>query len=364
MHRSFSTSTSDGGEPSAFPAHVTDTSAFDSRLKCNNDKVYSKRTLSKNPSSNLSLGSLLGVLPAAAFVNSDSPKECLSPLPSAASNTGSFQNQAIPSRSAQSVSHPVRNTKNYLAQFSREDLIRVIALYIDRHSHYDRPTPQQSNLLSVFFSVSPPQISNLSYVRRIINHTHCSPSAFIVALIYLKRISQRHDALVLSRVNLHRLFITAVTLAVKKLDDRTFPIAHYAKVGAVPSQEEMIRLEILFMQFVDYDLHVTYHPYAEMMNHMTTLLAVVRGNTTGVLGGCQTTSTAMSVTKPGNRMTSVIHSLPSKAPYREQNLTDSNEDDDNEYGISEQSAPQRSKSSSCSSVLSSGSKRRKVDGSD
>lgn len=365
MNRSSSSSTLDGGEQSAFPTHVTDSSAFRSDVKGDREKSYLKRPLSKKPSPNFSSDALSTILHAAAFVDFDTPKECFSPLPSSVSPSGLTPKQEILSHSTPSTPYRVRNEDGYLEHFSREDLIRVIALHIDRLTRCDLSAPHRSNPLSVFFSVSLPPISILGYIRRIVTRTHCSPSVFIVALIYLERIAHRHDELALSHFNLHRLFIAAVTLAVKKLDDHTFSNAYYAKVGALPSREVLIHLEVAFMQHVDYDLHVTYPPYVEMINRLDALLTSVRENNADVLGMSLIPYSTSPVKRTGKRMST---RLEHKSQSERSALTSSSIQRQNHNGkkrtITERNAISQRSGFPSSSSPSSGEKRRRIDATD
>lgn len=286
----------------------------------------------------------------------DSPMECFSPLPSTSPSTDCLKQQAT---AVSPVSSGVFETsRSYLEHFTREELIRVITLHVEQHTRNDSTAPHTSESSSIFFNVSPPTISTLSYIRRIVTHTHCSPSAFIVALIFLERIAQRHHDLRLSRLNLHRLVITAVTLAAKKLDDRSFPIAHYVKVGGVPSKAEMIRLEITFMRLIDFDLHVTYLPYTEMLGRLNTLLDVTTVNTSEQTESLISPSTSLSKERRPRQNTVEENSSPLESMSSEGAAPCLNAEVEMDGIIIRPSeVPRKTTSSACSSLQTSNRKR-------
>lgn len=147
---------------------------------------------------------------------------------------------------------------------TKEVFITVCSDYLDaqaaphhRMADYAPVLPSHSEPESVFYSVARPEIATSDYVRRLVNYTQCSPSAFVLMLIFLDRLVARQHWLRISAYNLHRLALTALTLACKVLDDTCFSNMHYAKVGGIPSVAEMNRLELQFLFFVKFDCHVT-----------------------------------------------------------------------------------------------------------
>lgn len=125
---------------------------------------------------------------------------------------------------------------------------------------------------SVFFSVSKPEITTDQYLRRLVNYTQCSPAAFLVCLILLDRVATRNPNLRITQHNLHRLVITGLTLACKVLDDQCFSNVHYAKVGGIPSVAEMNRLELQFLFFSGFELHVHLEEYHAKLQQLQTYL--------------------------------------------------------------------------------------------
>jgi hypothetical protein len=122
--------------------------------------------------------------------------------------------------------------------------------------------PDWNHPASVFFSVKVPEISIRSYVGRLCKYAQCSPTAFVVALVYMRRLASCDPTLVLSQYNLHRLLITSLCVGAKFLDDRCFSNAHYARVGGIPSVKEMNRLELHVMKILDFRMFVSSTEFA------------------------------------------------------------------------------------------------------
>lgn len=93
-------------------------------------------------------------------------------------------------------------------------------------------------------------------MRRLVNYTQCSPAAFVVMLVYLERIAGINGRLRITAFNLHRLLVTTLMLACKTLDDQSYSTLHYAKVGGIPTAREMNRLELQYLRYVDFRMHV------------------------------------------------------------------------------------------------------------
>lgn len=109
--------------------------------------------------------------------------------------------------------------------------------------------------LPKFQSSELPGISILAYLERIAEYSKCSPSCFVIALIYIDRLLRAQDV-VLTYFNVHRIVITSVLLAAKSCDDEYYNNAYYARLGGI-SIHEMNLLELEFIQLVNFSLFVT-----------------------------------------------------------------------------------------------------------
>lgn len=128
--------------------------------------------------------------------------------------------------------------------------------------------PSWTEEISVFFSMEKPEIETRVYMQRLVQYAMCSPSAFYVALVYLKRLGHLNSKLKITAYNMHRLLITALTLAIKMLEDRCYSNAHYARVGGIASVQEMNRLELCMLSLLDFRLNVSFGEYEEFVERV------------------------------------------------------------------------------------------------
>ncbi len=114
--------------------------------------------------------------------------------------------------------------------------------------------PGVPRVLTTFHSVAVPSISIRAYLHRIRRYSSCSDTCFILGLIYMDFAHWR-AGLVVDALNVHRLFITCVLLAMKYLDDRVNTNATFAEIGGV-SMAEMNSLEIDLLKLLSFNLDV------------------------------------------------------------------------------------------------------------
>ncbi|XP_024017336.1 cyclin-P3-1 [Morus notabilis] len=125
---------------------------------------------------------------------------------------------------------------------------------------------QVKDVLTIFHGLRAPSLSIRQYVDRIFKYSGCSPSCFVVANIYVDRFLQSTD-IQLTSLNVHRLLITSVMLAVKFMDDAFFNNAYYAKVGGV-STAELNKLEMKFLFTIDFRLQVSIDTFGRYCSHL------------------------------------------------------------------------------------------------
>lgn len=99
------------------------------------------------------------------------------------------------------------------------------------------------------------------YVKRLVELLQCSDSAFVTAIIYLDRLQMLNPANGITHLNVHRLFATALLLAVKYHDDEHYSNTYYAEAFGMRSLEEVNRLEVELLKLLDYRLNVDEKDY-------------------------------------------------------------------------------------------------------
>lgn len=101
------------------------------------------------------------------------------------------------------------------------------------------------NIRSCFHSSRVPSISLWDYVRRFAKYSVCSEECFILAMVLMDRYVCKTKIPITLR-NVHRLYITAMTLSVKLRDDSYYSNAYYASIGGVVNAElNVLELELL-----------------------------------------------------------------------------------------------------------------------
>lgn len=142
-----------------------------------------------------------------------------------------------------------------------EQIIKYLKIVTEDKGEAYSGMPSWEEAVSVFFSVTKPDIQTDLYIRRLVRYAQCSRSAFIIGLVYLKRLETNDSKLILSPYNMHRLLITSLMLAAKIVDDRCYSNAHYARVGGIATVKEMNRLELQMLALLKYDLFVSPEEY-------------------------------------------------------------------------------------------------------
>ncbi len=116
--------------------------------------------------------------------------------------------------------------------------------------------PSCDDPISYFFATTVAEISADDYVQRLLQYTQCSDAVFVHATVLLQRLANKDKRLTISPHNIHRLLITAVVISAKFLDHAWFANSYYARVGGIPSVEEMNMLEVQMLKLLDYRVFV------------------------------------------------------------------------------------------------------------
>lgn len=143
------------------------------------------------------------------------------------------------------------NTENWVI------ISRILKRIIANISSSTSQTAKSTNLLeSCFDSVHIPKVSLHDYLHRINYYAKCSDSCFVLAFIYIDRLLQKNPCFVLKVNNIHRLFLTALVLAIKYNDDVYYDNAVYARIGGVPLAEINF-LETSLLSLLKFNLYVS-----------------------------------------------------------------------------------------------------------
>ena len=115
---------------------------------------------------------------------------------------------------------------------------------------------QHSAIARKFYGKQPPRVSVLDYLSRLHRFCPMSTAVYLATSLYIHRLAVEERAIPVAHRNVHRLVLGGLRVAMKALEDQSYPHAKMAKVGGV-SEAELARLEIHFCFLTNFELAVT-----------------------------------------------------------------------------------------------------------
>ncbi|KAL6842214.1 hypothetical protein ACP4OV_027977 [Aristida adscensionis] len=159
-------------------------------------------------------------------------------------------------------------------------VLLLLSAYLDKAVQRNEELLRSNKIkdsTSIFHGQREPDLSIKLYTERIFKYAQCSPSCFVLGLIYMERYLQQPNIYVTSH-SVHRLLITSVVVAAKFTDDSFFNNAYYGKVGGI-STREMNRLELDLLFCLDFRLKVnleTFRSYCLQLENESFALVLER----------------------------------------------------------------------------------------
>lgn len=114
---------------------------------------------------------------------------------------------------------------------------------------------QHGALARKFYSKRPPPISIEDYLMRMHKYCPTSTAVYLASSLYITRLAVQEKILPVTPRNVHRLLLACLRVAMKALEDLSWPHGRVSKVGGV-SETELGRLEITFCYLTDFNLKV------------------------------------------------------------------------------------------------------------
>ena len=153
-----------------------------------------------------------------------------------------------------------------------DTLVHALAMVLDgvMVSNEKNTAKRATPLVTRFCSSYAPNLKVIDYLTRIRKYSNCSDSCFIVCLIYVDRIINS-NRFILTRLNVHRVVLTAILLATKSLDDTFYNNKFYADLGGV-SLPEINSLELEFLSLTRFELHVNDQQFSTYRENLRTFL--------------------------------------------------------------------------------------------
>jgi hypothetical protein len=119
-------------------------------------------------------------------------------------------------------------------------------------SNYEDMLIKQKNMS--FTSKAPPSIKLEKYIERILYYTEAEESTFIIALIYIDRISKISNV-ILTPYNVHKFIFVSVLIAIKYNEDIIYKLDYYSLISGM-SINELKQLEIDFVVLLKFKLYI------------------------------------------------------------------------------------------------------------
>jgi Cyclin len=129
---------------------------------------------------------------------------------------------------------------------------------------------QQGAIARKFYSKRPPPISTEEYLLRMHRYCPMSTAVYLATSLYINRLAVVERVIAVTPRNVHRLLLAGLRVAMKALEDLSYPHSRFAKVGGV-SEVELGRLEITFCFLTNFELKVD----AEMLQETASSLREV-----------------------------------------------------------------------------------------
>jgi len=145
------------------------------------------------------------------------------------------------------------------AKFEDADLDHLVVLIADmlqRLITHNDQIPLSPESLTRFHSRSPPGITVLEYLRRIVKYTNVERTCLLITLHYIDQICARLTRFTISSLTVHRFIISSIAVSSKALCDVFCTNSHYAKIGGI-RVVELNLLEKEFLAAIDWRLTCT-----------------------------------------------------------------------------------------------------------
>ena len=169
----------------------------------------------------------------------------------------------------------VRSRSDSVSSGEVTPLLRVTELHFGPETTEDpgRDRLQQGFLSKRFLSKREPPITLRNYLQRLHKYCPMSTAVYLATSLYLTRMVTIDQVIGLNPRNVHRLLLAGLRVAMKAVEDLSYPHSRVAKVGGV-TERELSRLEISFCFLVDFELRVD----ARMLSEQTQYLGIVLGD--------------------------------------------------------------------------------------
>ena len=123
-----------------------------------------------------------------------------------------------------------------------------------------------SELIKPFLSKKKPAITIRKFLERIVNYTKIENSTLVLTLIYIDRLCDIQK-FKLNYLNIHKIIIGALILAIKYNEDEYFDSTFYSKVTGV-SKKTFEKIEYEMLSLIKFSLYVKENVFEKYNNYL------------------------------------------------------------------------------------------------
>ena len=149
----------------------------------------------------------------------------------------------------------IRKISEVLNDIINENFLQSPNLETDNNNYFD-----------YFTCKKPPHISILDYLSRIVKYSRPESSTVTLSLILIDRFTDSQN-IQLTHLNVHRIILTSIVIAIKYNEDEYYSNSFYAKVGGITLKEFNI-LEYKFLSSLDFRLYVIEEDFMNYKMHL------------------------------------------------------------------------------------------------
>ena len=139
-----------------------------------------------------------------------------------------------------------------LAKVKNVKLSSLISKVLEKIINNNKINKRYKLKRDIFTGKSLPKITLIDYINRIITYSDSEINTLICSLIYIDRINKIKA---INEFNIHRIFFTAVLVAIKYNEDIIFNNDYYSKVAGV-KLNEINKMELEFISLLDFNLYI------------------------------------------------------------------------------------------------------------
>ena len=149
-------------------------------------------------------------------------------------------------------------------------LSKIIGTVIEKSVKYHEVNNLKEKKETNFCSKEIPNISITNYILRLIKKINIEPSTLILGIIYFDKICNKGN-IILSFLNVYRLILISLVLAIKFNEEYFETNEFYSKIGGL-SNKSFNKLEIAVLKILNYKLYIKKDIYDNYINHISNFI--------------------------------------------------------------------------------------------